>query len=94
MSISGIKPIDQFFPSWKDFGRSKKFDVAFPSWELKNKHMQVSLSLATMLWKTLENDTRCSFMVIVKFPENLGKWSLDFGNGWVASAKFKGGDTC
>jgi hypothetical protein len=75
-------------------GRSKKYVVAFPSKELKNMHIQVSFSLAHILWQALENATKCLFVVTMLFLENLGRCSLNFGSGKVAGFRFKGEDTC
>jgi hypothetical protein len=55
--------------------------------------MQVSLSLAPMLWQALENATRCSFVVTVLFLENLGRCSLNLGSGRVANARLRGEET-
>jgi hypothetical protein len=47
-----------------------------------------------VITQALENATKCSFVVTVLFPENLGRCSLNFGNNRVAGARFKGEDTC
>jgi hypothetical protein len=46
-----------------------------------------------MLLHALENATKCSLTEMVPLPENLDKWSLNFGRVLVQKFIFKGEDT-
>jgi hypothetical protein len=61
---------------------------------LTNKCIQISLSFSLVLWHALENEIKCSLVEMVPFPENFGKWSLNYRRVFVASVRFKGEDTC
>lgn len=71
-------------------GNSKKYVPDFPSKELTNKCMQVSLSFTPMLWHALENAIKRYLIEMVPFPDNLGRWSLNLGRGFAVAARFKG----
>jgi len=72
----------------------KKPTSAFPSKELTNNLMHVSLSFAPMLWHAFEKENKCSLTKMVPLPENLGKWSLNFRRGLVTRVRSKGKNTC
>jgi len=73
---------------------SKKSVATFPYKELTNKCIQVLLSFDHILWHALENAIKCSLVEMVPFPENLEKWSLNFGRGFAVGARSKGEYTC
>jgi len=75
-------------------GNLKKSTTVFPSKQLMNKRIQVSLSFVPILWHALENKIKCALIEIVPFPENFDQWYLNFWRGFSIGEIFKGEDTC